>query len=252
MRERPFGTISRLNEWKHKYGFIVPSWNTVIEYEVSRLMPDDSSLHVSRIGHTADTVEAYDRMVSSAPENAQLLADAGVDAICFACTAASFYRGRDEDVALAKRLTEQAGVPVVTMAGAITESARHLGMERVCVGAPYEQWLIDLLERYLRSAGFEVLRARGLGHQANILYEPEKAIELAESAWVPSADGIVLSCGNFRTLEVIDTIEARLGKPVITSNIAALWNVLSASNWNGKVANAGVLLSGSLSEGQDK
>jgi maleate isomerase len=230
------------NGWSHKYGFIIPSWNTVIEYETSRLMPHDSSLHISRIEHTADTVEAFDHMVSSAPENVKLLADAGVDAICFACTAASFYKGRERDREFAERLSDKAGVPVVTMAGAIVESARHLGMEKVCIGAPYEQWLLELLERYLRAAGLDVLRARGLGHQANIIYSPEKAIELAENAWVDEADGIILSCGNFRTLEMLDTIEDRFRKPVVSSNSAALWNVLWASNWSGSIPNAGTLL----------
>ncbi len=215
--------------WIERYGWVVPSWNTVTEYEVQRLAAAHVSNHFSRIEHLADTPEAFDRMGLEAPAASTLLAHAGVDAICYACTSGSFYRGPGYDAALARDLTDVTGRPVVTMADSLVQAARELGMQRVAVAAPYEEWLMKLLAEYLSEAGFEVLRWRGLGHQANILYPPEKAIELAESAWDERADGLIMSCGNFRTLEVIDEIERRLDAPVVTSIQAAVWNLARAA-----------------------
>ena len=61
-------------------------------------------------------------------------------------------------------------------------------------------------------------------------------------AWTPQADGLILSCGNFRSLEAIPDIERHIGKPMIGSNSAALWSALSAVNWHGSIPNAGRLL----------
>lgn len=133
-------------------------------------------------------------------------------------------------------------VACAPMADSIVQAARHLGMQRVAVAAPYEEWLMKLLADYLRAAGFEVLRWRGLGHQANILYAPEKAIELAESAWDPAADGMIMSCGNFRTLESIDEIERRLGVPVVTSIQASAWNLARVAGGKATHPAAGRLL----------
>ena len=40
------------------------------------------------------------------------------------------------------------------------------------------------------------------------------------------AEAIFLSCGGIRSTEVIDEIEKRVGKPVITSNQAQFWSCL--------------------------
>ena len=231
-----------MSSWRLKFGWIIPSWNTVNEYEAERLTPADVSQHFMRIAHTEDSPAAFDRMGAEAPGAAELLAHAKVDAICYACTAGSFYRGLDYDRELAANLAESTGTPVVTMAHSLVDASRALGMKRVAVAAPYEAWLMDLLVEFLQQAGLEVLNAAGLGHQANVLYPPSKAVELARNAWHPDADGLVMSCGNFRTLESIDEIEALLGKPVVTSIQASYWALNAACGTVVNQSGAGALL----------
>lgn len=231
-----------MDNWSRKLGLIVPSWNTVIEYEVWRMVPPGVSVHTARIPHTEDSEAAFSQMADEAPRAAETLAHANIDVLCYACTAGSFFRGPAYDAHLVGRLSEETGRPVVTMAGSIVEAARHLGLRRLAVAAPYEQWLLDLLVAYLEASGFEVVSARGLGHQANVLYPPEKALDLAESAWRPDADGLVMSCGNFRTLEMLDVIEDRLGRPVVTSNQASVWNLLRVARCSATLLHGGRLL----------
>ena len=45
----------QVEAWEHKLGLIVPSWNTVMEYEVQRMAGGAMSVHAQRISHTADT-----------------------------------------------------------------------------------------------------------------------------------------------------------------------------------------------------
>jgi maleate isomerase len=233
-----------MSNWSHKLGLIVPSWNTVIEYETWRLAPPGVSIHTARIPHTEDSEQAFCEMLAQAPAATETLAHAQVDAICYACTAGSFFRGPRHDADLRRQLTAHAGRPVVTMAGALVEGARALGLQRIAVAAPYEQWLLDLLVAYLEGSGFTVLNARGLGLQANVPHAPEEALELAKSAWRPEADGLVISCGNFPTLEMLETIEECLGKPVVSSNQASLWNLLAVTGLPTVASGGGRLLKG--------
>ena len=49
-----------MDTWQQKVGIIVPSWNTVMEYETQRLCTmggAGASVHSMRIPHTADTEE---------------------------------------------------------------------------------------------------------------------------------------------------------------------------------------------------
>jgi maleate isomerase len=233
-----------MTDWNKRYGWIVPSWNTVTEYEVGRLTPTTISEHFARIAHTEDTEAAFENMAREAPNAATLLAHASVDAICYACTSGSFYRGYDYDRQFARDLAATAGRPVVTMADSLVQASRHLGFKRIAVAAPYEPWLMERLVSFLEEAGFEVLRSAGLGHQANVLYEPGKALELARDAWHPDADGLVMSCGNFRTLEAIDDIERTLGRPIVTSVQASIWSLFQATGVQETRSDAGALLRG--------
>jgi maleate isomerase len=233
-----------LIEWSRKLGFVIPSWNTVIEYEILRMLPPGVSGHFSRVTHTDDSEASLEHMGEQLPSHAELLGHAKVDAICYACTAASFLHGRQHEIDYLSRVQTSVAPPIISMAGAIVDAAQYLGLKRVAVGAPYEQWLLDRLVRYLEGAGFQVVRAVGLGEQADVKHAPEKATELGLHAWSDEADGLILSCSNFRTLEMIPQLERRMKKPVLTSNNAALWKMLSVTGWRGVIPEAGVLFDG--------
>src|SRR4051794_15399406 len=228
-------------DWPHRLGYVVPSWNTVVEYETSRMLPAGVSAHFSRIEHTDDSPASLRHMAEQLPANIELLSHAKVDAVCHACTGASLFRGRKQDVEDIARL-RATGTLVISTAGALVDAAAHLGAARVAVAAPYERWLLDCLVSYLEDAGLKVLTAVGLGEQANVAHSPQAAIDLALRAWTLDADALILSCGNFRSLESIAEIEGRIGKPLIGSNSAALWRTLSGLNWRGHISNAGHLL----------
>lgn len=231
-----------MSTWNQRFGWIVPSWNTVTEFEVQRLAPAGTSQHFTRIAHTEDSPAAFDAMARRAPEAVDLLTHASVDAICYACTSGSFHRGYAYDRQLAADLGARAGRPVITMADALVQAARQLGLESVAVAAPYEQWLLDALVVFLEEAGLKVLKSASLGEQANVRHAPSKALELAAAAWHPSADGLVMSCGNFRTLEMIDRIERELGRPVVTSVQASVWAMCQATGAPVSSRAAGTLL----------
>ena len=58
---------------------------------------------------------------------------------------------------------------------------------------------------------------------------------------MPEADAVFISCTNFRSLEIIEPLEAELGKPVISSNTSALWKMLRMAGLQAAVAGAGQL-----------
>jgi maleate isomerase len=231
-------------DWTHRLGFVVPSWNTVVEYEMVRMLPPGVSAHFSRIEHTDDSPASLQRMADEFPRHVELLAHAHVHTVCYACTGASLFHGRAGDLEDLIRLNAVSKPQVISTAAALVEAAQCCGLHRVAVAAPYEKWLLDCLIQYLEDAGLRVIKAVGLDQQANVLHPPQAALELAERAWVPSADGLVLSCGNFRTLELLADIEQSIRKPMITSNTAALWCALTRARWRGQIPNAGELLSG--------
>lgn len=215
-------------EWHTRLGVVVPSWNTVLEYEFQRLLPPGISLHASRITHTCDSEPTLLHMLDDLEPAAALLAHARVDAICFGCTASGFVQpqvGRDVEVAQA--VSKALGTPVVATSDAVAEALRHLGARRLAVASPYEPWLNAHLRRYLEGRGFAVGSIAGFGTQEHARCTPQETLELALSVVRPEAEAIFLSCANLRTLEIIQPLERITGLPVVTSTQASLWRMLS-------------------------
>jgi maleate isomerase len=83
----------------------------------------------------------------------------------------------------------------------------------------------------------EVTRNNDIGRMP-----PESAIELGLKADRPDADVLFLACGNWWTVPVIEALEARVGKPVLTTNNVAIWQVLSMLGGHRSVPGFGRLL----------
>ena len=82
---------------------------------------------------------------------------------------------------------------------------------------------------------------KGLGTQAHGSVKPEQVKALAMEVFRPEAEAVFISCSNFRTLDIIEAVERETGKPVITSNQAAMWGSLRGIGDRRVISGAGRL-----------
>ena len=118
-----------IGNWERKLGLIVPSWNTVMEYEVQRMAGPTMSAHSVRIPHNGDTEENFLNLATQAPAVAKLLAHAKVNVIGYGCTAGGFLKGPEGDRRVGAEIAEATGIPVATSATAIARDARCAAYE---------------------------------------------------------------------------------------------------------------------------
>jgi len=231
--------------WRARIGLLVPSSNTTAEPEFCRMAPEGVSVHAARMRLTEVTPEALLEMGRRSEEAARELADAEVDVIVYGCTTGSLIGGPDFDLELARRLEAVCRLPVVTAATAVAEALRELGVRNVAVATPYTDDL-NLREKvFLEGKGFRVAGMRGLGIVRNAeigRLHPSVAYELARGAFTPEAEGVFISCTNFRAIEVIDPLEKDLGRPVVTSNQASMWAALRRLRVSERIPGYGKLL----------
>lgn len=228
--------------WERKLGLIIPSWNTVMEYEFQRMAVPSMSVHSMRISHTADTDENLTWMGTQVPAAAKLLAHAKVGVICYGCTAGGFLKGPGYDQQIIRDIETATGIPGAATAAAVVDALRALRATRVSVASPYEPWLNEKLQTYLKECGFEVLAIKGFGTQAHSSFTPEQNAALVAEVDRSEAQAIFISCSNFRTLEIIEPLEQKLGKPVVTSNSASVWKMLRVIGDGRRVSGGGQLL----------
>jgi len=183
-----------MSTWERKLGLIVPSWNTVNEYEFQRVLIPDISVHSMRIKITADDEENFTWMATQVPAASKLLAQAKVQAICYGCLAGGFIKGPGHDQEIIRDIEAATGIPGVAAAAAVVDALRAMGVSRVSVASPYEPWLNDKLAEYLKGFGIEVVALKGLGTQAHASFTPEQNAELASEVDRPESQAIFISC----------------------------------------------------------
>ena len=116
------------------------------------------------------------------------------------------------------------------------------------MATPYADWVNERLATYLKTTGFAVTNVSGNfdesigGDQQICDQEPDAILEFAAQAFDPSADAMLLSCTAWRTLEIAEALEARIGKPVVTSNQATLWAACKALGLTDPIPDCGGLL----------
>ena len=225
--------LSRPYGWRGKIGLITPSSNNINEPEFYRLAPPGVTIHTARVLLMGEMDEAsYHRMAAELSRAAKELATAEVDVVAYGCTAGSVIVPLPQLVA---SMAEQTGTPALVTAGAVVAALQALGVRRVAMGTPYLDFVNRREVAFLEENGIEVTRYLGLelgndqqerrciGH-----VPPETVYRMAIALDSSDAEAIFISCANLATLDVIEKIEADLGKPVVTSNTACFWACLRA------------------------
>ena len=133
------------------------------------------------------------------------------------------------DRALIGRIERASGIPATTTTTAVLDALRALGASSLAIATPYIEELNAIERAFFAESGFAVDRIAGLGCATDVeigRLEPDDAVALVEQVDSPRADAIFISCTNFHCLPVVDQIERRYGKPVVTSNLAGAWAAL--------------------------
>jgi maleate isomerase len=227
-----------------KIGFVLLATEQTIESDMMRWVPDGVGVHFTR-GDNPDeiTTESLSAMVGSLAPAARVLApNAGLDVICYACTSGSVVMGED-----AIRSELRRGAPnaqATTLISGVFAALQAIEATRVVVATPYLDEVNAVEADYMREHGVDVIDIVGLNITNDsdmVRVAPAYIRDFAISVDHPDADAIFVSCGAFRTLDVIEEIEAATGKPCIASNQAMLWHCLRLAGVNDRLDGLGTL-----------
>lgn len=216
-----------MHGWRARIGLIVPSLNTTAEPEFGTHLPGGVSVHTARLKLDAGTTEELRDMTDELDPCCERLATADVDVITLGCTTSSILNGPED---LEARIRNRFHVPSVTTAASIGRALDALDAGRIAVATPYVDRLNEIEREYLADRGFDVVAFDGLGIETGQQIGerfPASAYRQAEAMDLGAAEALVISCANYRTAEIHESLEADLGLPVVTSNQATLWDTLS-------------------------
>jgi maleate isomerase len=230
-----------------RLGVIVPSVNIVVEEWYPRVVPHGVSVHFARMliadGSSPEQIIAMDR--EGGKRAIGQIASCRPRAVAYGCTASSIVQGHAFDERLRGEIRHIAGVPATTATDSIFAACRALGLRQVTAISPYIEAVDAAEQRFFAEGGIETVASAHLGIAEGFRLaepEPDAILGLALSTWDPQSDGLIAACLNFRSHPIIDALEARIGKPVVTSTQAVLWHLLRLAGVDAPIHGFGRLL----------
>ncbi|MSQ54205.1 MAG: hypothetical protein EXR31_02445 [Betaproteobacteria bacterium] len=235
-----------------RLGFLVPPGNPTTEPEMYRLAPPGVTVHFTRMVARGGVPGAHDgqeernrSQIAHLEENLELLALVKPAVAVMAHTASSYTLGQKGEAELVERLTRKFGIPLITAFGSVIAALVHLGVRRVALGTPYSAEATLSSKAHLEAHGIEVVGWGSLEAVTNIYDEtPERALALARQADRAQAQAVFLSGVGMPTVDMLAAAERQLGKPVVSSAAAMMWNALRVAGVKTPIEGYGSLLAG--------
>ena len=224
-----------------RIGALVPSTNQVVEPDFNMMAPKGVTVLAERmwLGGPSepgggDGSELMD-MNADIQRASKYVASADVDAIAYACTSGTYRTGTiDYSREIGQAITRETGLPSIIALEASIEALKFVGARRLSLAGPYGDLLLkERLKPLLESEGFGVVSAEGepemkqrtravvIGNQ-----DPEVVLNFVVANVAAEADTVFLPGTAWRAVEIVDELEKRLGKTVITVNQATFWKAL--------------------------
>ncbi len=238
--------------WRARLGVLVPPGNPTVEPEFYHMAPEGVTIHFARLqgfqslstpGAAAGMEERTLAYLEELPGPATALSSVNPSVVILAHTASSYATGFDKEPQLIDRIASLTGTAALTAARAVLAALKHFGVKKLALGTPYPEAISAKGKAYWEAAGFDIVGYQRLADVQNIYAENEqRAYQLARQANTPDADAVFLSGTGVPTVGVLEVLEQDLGKPVISSTQASLWQALRLAGVRQAIPGFGRLL----------
>lgn len=222
-----------------KIGVLLPYTNVNLEPDMQWLCPSGCTMHFERMGgYEIEKIPGSEQMAglgaSDLTETIRLISGIRPAAVLYGCTSATLTHGTGFDTKLADDIHSKTNAPSITAAGALSQSIHDLGVSAVGFSSPYVGEVNKQAIAFLNAKNVSTVCCADIGRELDNYGQgeltPDEVYELALKADSKEAEAIVLSCTDMRSVEALDRIEAQTGKPVVTSNLALVFQLCKLLN----------------------
>lgn len=217
---------------KAAFGLIVLQADETLENEIRPLFDQEGvTLNHTRIKSAPEvTRDTLLQMKAQLTDAAAMLPSARpLDVIGYGCTSASSVIGSEAVAAAIAKA--HPGAKVTDPAAATVAALRHLNVSRIGILTPYIPDVSKAVVNVIASKGFDPVATATFSQSeeavvARITPASVKAA-ICEVGSGRNVEAVFASCTNLRTFDVIASCENILGKPVISSNSALAWHMMT-------------------------
>ncbi len=217
---------------KANLGLIVLKTDETIEHEMASLLKGPGlAVYHNRIANQNEvSSQTLAQMEVDLPASAELFPD-GIElaAIGYGCTSAATVIGPDRVAAAIRQSRPEAKVsePI----SATIASCRALRATRLGFVTPYVPEVSARMRALLEESGFEIAAFASFNEARDSVVariDPASILAAIEAVAAQApCDAVFVACTNLRCAGIVAAAEARVGVPVLSSNTALAWHLLT-------------------------
>ena len=213
-----------------KVGLIALSTDFMIEKDFKKIIENmNIDLFVNRIrSYYPLTKENLIKMGENVTEvSKDILPDEKLDCVVYGCTSGTIASGYDSiknKINLAKPEAR-----VVTPSSAAVNALRKMNVKKVSIFTPYSEKLNNDVVDYFKKENFIVTSNSyfDISYDNDIAkVDPDYLFEVITKMDLGEAEAVFLSCTNLPALNIVDKLEKKLNKIVLSSNQVLIWDTL--------------------------
>ena len=204
----------------------------------------DIDLYVNRIHcYNPLTNETLTKMAEDITEvTNDILPDQKIDCVAYGCTSGTVAAGYDKIKSKVNLAKPEARV--TTPITAAVKAINKLSINKISIFTPYTKTINDSVVKYFKEQNiiinsltyFDIDSDLDIGKvDENYLFNVLSKIDLEDS------DALFVSCTALPVLSIIDKLEKKINKIVLSSNQTLIWDSLNQINYKKKIEGFGKL-----------
>jgi len=230
-----------------RIGLIALASDFTIEKDFINVIKDkDIDFFVNRIEcYNPLTSENLIKMSQKVTEvTKDILPDQKIDCVVYGCTSgtiAAGYSSIEKKIKLAKPEAK-----VTTPSTAAVKALNKLKIKKIAVFTPYIKDLNNEVVEFFKKENFTITSNSFFDIKNDLdigKVDPEYLFEILSQMDLKEADALFISCTALPAMSIIDKLEKKLSKFVLSSNQALIWDTLENIGKNNSIKGFGKLFS---------
>ena len=236
----------KFNKYQNpKIGLIALASDYMIEKDFIKIIKDkEIDFFVNRIEcFNPLTKENLIKMSEKVTEvTKDILPDEKIDCIAYGCTSGTIAAGFD---AIQKKIKDAKPEAIVTTPStASIKALKKLNVNKVAIFTPYSKKLNDEVLDFFKKENFEIKANSYFNIESDIdigKVDPNYLYEVLSNMNLNGAEALFVSCTALPALSIINKLEEKLNKFVLSSNQTLIWDSLNAIGYKNNVEGFGKL-----------
>ena len=166
-----------------------------------------------------------------------------LDAVAYGCTSGTIAAGVDQIIN--KIQSAKPNCKVITPITSAVNALKHLNLKKISVFTPYPQAINEKVINYFKNEGLVIQSFASFNLESDLdigKIDPQYLLEVLTKIDTSDAEALFISCTALPVFEIIQELENKIKKIVLSSNQALIWDSIRSVGYNSSIEGYGKLL----------